>query len=104
MVKQGGGSIINVTSLAEASFGPVFEDISDNNPGTFPGKEPRLLLTHPVRGAGNDRDFVLQTHRFPPHFAVRESSALLPANRSSHEKECCDDRGKRRLSIPSCRH
>ena len=77
MVRQGGGgSIINVTSLAEASFGPVFEDISDNNPGTFPGKEPRLLLTHPVRGAGNDRDFVLQTHRFPPHFAVREFSAL----------------------------
>jgi hypothetical protein len=40
-------------------FGQVVEDICDNNLGTFPGKEARLLLTHPVRGTGNDRDFVV---------------------------------------------
>ena len=68
-------------------------------------QEPRLRLAHPMCCAGDNRDFILQTHGFSPYTAVRELlRSILAANRSSREEEYCDDRRKRPVQIPrQCR-
>src|SRR5215208_7635235 len=87
-VDRRGGSIASSrTDISGDRFSLLLEDICDDDPGSLLGKEPRLRLAHPMCCAGDDCDFVLQTHGFSPT-AVRELlRSILAANRSSREKE-----------------
>jgi len=38
------------------------EDVGNHDLGPFRREEPRFGLAHPVRAAGNDRDFVFEPH------------------------------------------
>ena len=41
-----------------------FEQVSHDDPGPFPGKQPGFGLTHAIGGTRNESDFPLESHTY----------------------------------------
>ena len=52
--RRGGSIASSRTDISGGRFSLVSEDICDDDPGSFLGKEPRLRLAHPMRRAGDE--------------------------------------------------